>query len=127
VPRRVAASVLGLSPGSLGVAMRTPAKGAMAPSVPAGRRAVRCLTHDRNASGGHRSSANRGGAPRRPVHIPRGWLGWGDRRGAPHDTEVEAARLVVATLLTSSSLSSPLPAPDGDSQLISHLGPFSST
>ncbi len=41
----------GSSPGSLGVAVRSPAEGAPTAAVPARRRAVPCLTHDRNASG----------------------------------------------------------------------------
>ena len=38
-------------PGSLGVAVCPRAESAVTSGVPAGRRAVRCLTHQRNASG----------------------------------------------------------------------------
>jgi hypothetical protein len=46
---------VGLSPGSLGIAVRSPALSAVAPSVPAGRRAVRCLTHTGTLAGTYRS------------------------------------------------------------------------
>jgi hypothetical protein len=41
----------GTSPGSLGVAMRPRQRVHLHPAVPAGRRAMPCLTHHRNASG----------------------------------------------------------------------------
>jgi hypothetical protein len=82
--------------------VRPPAESAMTSSVPAGRRAVRCLTHDRNASG--RSSLQRAieqlsqGIIDKPPKVPR-------ERPARHRSGVGSGpgRIKTAARLTSTS------------------------
>jgi hypothetical protein len=87
---------------------------------------VPCLTHDRNASG--RSSLQleqvRSASP--AVHISLGVCQVATcvtGKASANDTKDEPSAMVKAALLTSSSLTAPLPAPDGDSPLISDPRP----
>jgi hypothetical protein len=87
---------------------------------------VPCLTHDRNAGG--RSSLQleqmRSASP--AVHISLGVCRvatYVTGKASANDTKDEPSATVKTALLTSSSLISPLPAPDGDSPLISDPRP----
>jgi hypothetical protein len=87
---------------------------------------VACLTHDRNASG--RSSLQleqvRSASP--AVHISLGEFRVATcvtGKASANDTKDEPSAMVKTALLTSSSPTAPLPAPDGDSPLISDPRP----
>ncbi len=87
-----------------------------------------CLTQDGNASGLSALQLEQVRSASPAFHISLGVCRVATcmtGEASANDTDDEAAWLVVATLLTSSSLTSPLPVPDSGSPLESDLGPLS--